>query len=160
MLANYNPGSEDHKESAEWQQLILKDRADRAKIEMAGKLVTFFISASGLLVFFVRRGNENEMSWLDWLSVMFGLVFMRDVLINAINLLRGNMLCQEARLWQQLNLPVFTSIAIYNVLGLMLFSFILYKIPKLNRSHLFISGIPGTIVGGCLWLFLLGDLLL
>lgn len=157
---NHTIASEDFKDSAEWQELVRKDRADRAKIEIAGKLVTFSISAIGLLVYVVRRRNAYEMSWLDWLSVILGLVFMGDVLIHAIHLLMGFVLCQEASLWQQFNLPVFTSITIYNVLGLVLFSFILYKIPKPDRIRFIMCGLSGTIVGGSLWLFWVGDLLL
>jgi hypothetical protein len=160
VQANYSPGSEEHRESAEWQQLVHKDTADHTKIEMAGKLITFLISAIGLLVYFARRRYEKKMSWLDWLSVILGLVFMRDVVINTINLFNGFMTCHEAKLWHHLNLPIFTSTAIYNGVGLLLFCFILYKIPKSNRSLFIISGIIGTILGGLLWLVWLGDLML
>jgi len=156
----YDQIKTDYTDSKEWQELIKADQADRAFFELSSKIINVLISTIGVLFFLYYRKKESNFSYKQLLSLLFGMFFMRDVVINVFDLLSRSMLCVDAAIWKHFDLPIFQSTRIYTIIGITSLLILLYLTPSNVRFKLIFSGIVGSILGMTIWLFLLGPLLL
>ncbi len=155
----YENNVKNYRASTKWNALVAKDTADFVRIELSGKLFICLVSAIGLAIFFYRRNKKYNLSWKDWVAVLLGLFFMRDVVINSFDIIADSMICNEAKLWDPLQLPFLLPVKIFVLLGLTLLCFVIYKIPKNYRMTFIISGIAGSVSGCYAWLYFTGEFL-
>ena len=147
---------ESYKEQPAWAALLTIDIKDRAEIEGVGKMITWLISAVGLLLFLSGRKNQDgKLSLVASAGLILSVVFMRDVVIGLYNLYHGNMLCQEAKLWQHLHWPVFPASYAYTAFCVGVFLWILYLVPKAVRRDYIIGMGIGGVIGGGVWVMLI-----
>jgi len=136
---------------AEWQATQAKENKDMAIIHWSGRLFLLFVSLPALLIYFSRRKKKKIFGMTDWIALFFGLFFMRDVAMDALWMYSGRW-NHESVIWTYFGLPynIFYSLSI--VIGVLLFFFILYKLPKDKLIIVIIFGFIGSGFGAYFWL--------
>jgi hypothetical protein len=148
------------KDKNRWDTLVSLDTEDHALIELSGFIFTFSVSLVGLILLFLRRRTrEQQFGWLDWAGVILSLFIVKELVTSLNWILRGFMLCEQAKFAFYFHLPVWGTQWV--ILGLSVFVslFVLFKFVPRNRVLPFvIAGIPGGVTGIVLWLFFIGKM--
>ncbi len=148
----YAHDAEKYKVTPEWKALMDKHNWDLATIQLSGRIFSLLVSAVGLFIYFSRRRKGRSVLAVDWICILLGLFFMRDVVIDSASFYFKFTLCDENAIWTLLGWPVWTTLGVLIALGLILFLFILYKIPKRYLLLFLLSGFIGTCAGTYIWL--------
>ena len=132
------------------EELIEKDLHNRRKIEMFEKTFLYLLS---LMFLFLYRKFKSL--WL----IIPAFIFMRDVIYNAFYITFDYYLCTESSCWGDYSdfiIVHYLSV----IVGLIFLSFLISQIPKKMRFPIIVSGLIGSVIGGIIWVFYLGNLLL
>jgi hypothetical protein len=131
-----------------WIKLIKQDRKNFAIIEFSGKLFTTLVSILGLIIWRYRRKKGFRIRFYDWISLMFSLVFWRELILAIIDLFNGYKLCRESELYNYFKLDYdITDTSIINI-GIIFTAYIvLLAVPKNYRIKFIIAGLLAGISG-------------
>jgi hypothetical protein len=139
--------SQAFRKDKEWVKLIKIDTRNFAIIESSGYLFTFFVSLIGFLIWFIRRKKKLIIKWLDWLSLILSLFFMREILVIGYLFWHG-ILCNEKKLWDFFGLNWYYTYITLFIFGIIWLIFILIRVlPKEYRLKFIVSGFLGCIIG-------------
>lgn len=128
-----------------------KNNKALAIIHWSGRLFLIVISAIGLYLYFRRRKKQLPMGIIDWVCLLVGLFFMRDVVLDTIGICFG-IWAQEMAIWTCLGIPNKPAFIILALLGWLVFLYVLYMLPKDILLMFIFCGVIGSAAGTYLWL--------
>lgn len=143
-----------------WDALVLRDRKDKAMIELSGLIFTFSLSMIGLMILFMRRKtNLYRFKLIDWSAVFLSLFIVKEAVTSLQRIYFGRMLCDHAKLAEYFGIPVFESEWMLLIYSILFSALILLRFVPRNRLFLFLlAGIFGGLTGVILWLLFAGNM--
>ena len=160
VKAQYDDEVERFRESPEWTAVTSLDAKNRAQFETLAKLVNILISIGGVSAFLYLRRWEHGFSRRQLISLLFGLFFMKDVVLHTMEASLRMMFCNDAAIWQHFGLPLYLSATIYAIVGAVCLLVLLLLVPPKARLKLIAYGGVGTILGLLAWVAVVGPFLL
>jgi hypothetical protein len=149
--ASFPMNDEGFRKLPEWQALHALYNRNYTLIELSGRLFNGIISGIGLSIFLIRRRHSRTMGIIDYTAVLFGLFFMRDVIMDTLNMHFTYLLPEETILWNRIGISPFVALPLLSCLCVLLLTFVIYKIPK-ERLIFMGSGLLGIYIGLQIWL--------
>lgn len=148
LYINSGDTTQNFRKDPNWIKLINQDRKDFAIIEFSGKLFTTLVSILGLIIWCYRRKKGFRIRFYDWISLMFSLVFWRELILAIIDLLNGFKLCRESELYNYFNLDyAITDTSIF-IIGIIFTVYIIFfAVPKKYRIKFITTGLLAGISG-------------
>jgi hypothetical protein len=148
------------KDRDKWDALVLRDRKDKAMIELSGLIFTFSLSMIGLLILLLRRKiNLYRFRLVDWAAVFLSLFIVKEAVTSLQRIYFGRMLCDHAKLAEYFGMPVFRSEWILLIYSILFSVLILFRFIPRNRLFPFVlAGILGGLTGVILWLLFAGNM--
>ncbi|HOW30507.1 MAG TPA: hypothetical protein PLP88_03000 [Bacteroidales bacterium] len=147
-------------EKSKWDQLLQKDRKDKAMIELFGLIFSVFFSLSGLLLLAFRRKAKDNFGLLDWVGLMLSMFVAKEAVMSFVRLYSGRILCDHAKLAEQFGFQVFgfegfiLAVSIFFVVFMLLF-----YVPGKKLLLFLLGGLTGGLTGILLWIRFMGELL-
>ena len=135
----------------EWMLLNASYTRSHSLIDLSGRLFNLVVSMAGLCILLTRRKRKKPMGIIDYTALVMSFFFLRDVVMDTLNIYYHYLLDEDVILWNRLGISPITSITIFSILCLLLTGFILYKIPR-DRLIVIASGCIGIYFGLRIWL--------
>jgi len=143
---------------------------DSLLITMGGPLQTILTGSFGLILLLYNRKkmSMHGLKITDWFAVFLALFWLREV-FNILTAIIGEIIKpngsyfggDEKYISEVLNLPIGTTSITLGIVGVLIATFVVFKIvPNKLRLTFMLSGFLGGISGYYLWMKIIGPIVL
>lgn len=156
-------------ERDKYLEIIESQRKEKLLITLGGPIQTLLTGTIGFLILWFKRKRifrKYNLSTSNWISIFLAFFWSRQV----FNFIASDMLLQaektsyvsdEPRISQSLNLPFWSIGLVTCILGILILSWICFKIiPIRQRLTFILAGMVGSAVGWYVWMYKLGPIIL
>lgn len=157
-------------EKDKYLEIAESQRKEKLLIILGGPIQTLLTGTIGFLILWFKRKRifrKYNLSSSNWISIFLAFFWSRQVfnfIASADMLLQAektSYVSDEPRISQLLNLPFWSIGLVTCILGILILSWICFKIiPIRQRLTFILAGMAGSAVGWYVWMYELGPIIL
>lgn len=157
-------------EKDKYSEIAELKRQESLFLVLGGPVLTILMGTIGFLILWFKRKkiyrkyNLSSSNWISiflaffWSRQVFNFIASADMLLQAEETFYKS---DEPRISQLLNLPFWSIGLLTCIIGLLILSWICFKIiPIRQRLTFILAGLAGSAAGWCLWMYKLGPIIL